>query len=83
MIRQVKSTERRTGTSRARVLPETCRAGGLTLGLVCGVPNKNAHQLRALEPAPAQTCASLAAPLEGAARPAARAHSARRLHARG
>jgi hypothetical protein len=45
-------------------------------------PNENAHQLRAIVPAPAQTDASLAAPSEGAARAEPRAHPARRLHAR-
>lgn len=44
--------------------------------------NENAHQLRALVPAPTQTYASLAASPEGVARAAPRARSARRLHAR-
>jgi len=37
--------------------------------------------LRAIGPAPAHTYASLAAPPEGAAHAAPRAHTARRLHA--
>ena len=41
-----------------------------------------AHQLQALEPAPAQTYASLAAPSAGAARTEFRAPPACRLHAR-
>jgi hypothetical protein len=45
-------------------------------------PNENAHQLRAIVPAPTRTYVSLAAPSEGAARTEAGAHSARRLHAR-
>jgi hypothetical protein len=45
-------------------------------------PNENAHQLRAIMVAPAQTYVSLAAPPEGAARAAPRATPARRLHAR-
>jgi hypothetical protein len=45
-----------------------------------GLPNENAHQLRALIPAPAQAYASSAALTEGAARAALRARPARRLH---
>jgi hypothetical protein len=44
--------------------------------------NENAHQLRAIMLAPAQTFASLVALTEGAARAAPRAGPARRLHAR-
>jgi hypothetical protein len=44
--------------------------------------NDNAHQLRAIRHAPAQTYASLAAPSEGAARAEFRAGPPRRLHAR-
>ena len=45
-------------------------------------PNENAHQLRAIWLAPAQTYASLATLPEGAARAAPRAPPACRLHAR-